>query len=721
MECAGCAAGLQSAIAALPEVREASVDYASGLAIVVGAVAPDTVLEAVRGRGFDGVALDRPTGSSGIAADGVAGESDEEPILLIPPSEIEARQAVRERAWRQRAIVGLALWIPLELLHWLGHPIGLHGVAMDLVMLLGSSIAVAFVGSGFFASAWRAARHGQSNMDTLVSIGVLSAYGVSLVTLVAQRFGRMESAPLWFAEAAALLGIISLGHWLEARASSKASGATRELLGLQPDECERMRDGTTERIATALVRRGDRVLVRPGGRVPVDGVIREGAASVDEQSLTGEPLPVRRAPGEALRAGSVVLDGALTIEASSAGDRTSLTRIAALIQRAQSTKAPVQRLADRVSSIFVPAVLAVALLTVVGWSIAGAPLTGVLAAVTVLVISCPCALGIATPMAVMVGTGEASRRGILVKDAATLELAATTTTVLFDKTGTLTLGAPMVVAIDPVAGVAEAEVLTLAASVEAPSEHPIAHAILREARTRSLPLRAVRDFVALPGEGVRGTIDGASIAVLRDRQASCRIERDGREVGRITVADAVRPEAADAVRALQEDRIRVRMLTGDRRGSALAVAERIGLGPADVLADQTPQSKAREVASQGGTGTMMVGDGINDAAALATAGIGVAMGRGAAVAVEAAPVVILSDDPRAVAGFLRLAKATMRCVRQNLAFAFLYNTIAIPLAAFGLLGAKGPLVAATAMALSDLCVVGNALRLKASLARERRR
>jgi Cu+-exporting ATPase len=693
MECAGCASGLQSALTSLPAVTEASVDYHSGLATVVGGVPDEAILATIRGRGFEGSSVVAETRD---AVEGDAAADDEEGDAILPlldQSAIEATHARREAAWRRRAIIGLSIWVPLELLHWighwLGHGLGLHGLAMDLVMLAGATIAVATAGSGFFASAFRAGRHGQTNMDTLVSLGVASAYGVSLVTLIAQRYGRMEGSPLWFAEAAALLGIISLGHWLEARSTAKAGNATRELLGLQPDEAERVVGEGTERIASGSIRRGDLVRVRPGGRVAVDGVIVEGAASMDERSLTGEPMPVRRGPGDLLRAGCVALDGALTLRASTAGDRTSLVRIAALVQRAQTSKAPVQRLADRISSIFVPVVLGVALLTVVGWSIAGAPLTGVLAAVTVLVISCPCALGIATPMAVMVGTGEASQRGMLIKDAATLERAAATTVVLFDKTGTLTIGAPEVTTIDAEPPTVAIEVLAIAASVERSSEHPIAHAIVRRAADDGITLATVTDFEALPGTGVRGRIGERSVAVLRDESASCRVEADGRVIGRITVADQPRPTAAAAVTALKRRGIAVRMVTGDRVGPARGIARAIGLDESQVFADQTPQSKAsllREV----GPGSLMVGDGINDAAALATADVGVAMGRGAAVAIEAAPVVLLVDDPRAVAEFLDIARATLRCVRQNLTFAFLYNATAIPLAALGLLGSKGP-------------------------------
>ncbi len=716
MECAGCASGLQRSLAKLPGVAEASVDFQSGIAAVRGAVGPAAVIEAIRGRGFEGEAEASGAGEA-VADSDLAASSG-------PTSAIEEAQQARERAWRVRALVGLGVWIPLELLHWLGHRF-LHGVlpaiAMDVILLAGATLAVLVAGSGFFASALRAARRGQTNMDTLVSLGVLAAYGLSLATFIAQRFDRLLGQPLWFAEAAALLGIISLGHWLEARASAKAGSATRELLALQPETAERLGvDGATESIPSRAVRQGDRILVRPGGRVPVDGSIERGTASMDESALTGEPLPVTRAEGDLVRAGAVATDGAIEVRATSPGTATSLARIAAIVARAQSGQAPVQRLADRVSAIFVPAVLLVALITLVGWSILGRPIDGILFATTVLVISCPCALGIATPMAVMVGTGEASHRGILVKDAATLEQAARARTVVFDKTGTLTLGRPEVVEVRAEGAALPYDVLLLAASVERSSEHPIAKAILRRAASEGLALKEAGDFRATAGRGVEARVGDDRVAVVRDVQASCRVERNGEVIGRIDVADQPRPGAKDAVAALRAEGYAVRLLTGDRSAPALAIARAVGIGDEHVYADATPESKAATMAGLG-SGTVMVGDGINDAAALATAEVGIAMGRGTAIAIESAPVVLLSDDPRGVPGFLGLATATLRAIRQSLFFAFVYNGLAIPLAAFGLLGARGPLIAAAAMGMSDLCVVGNALRLRAKLARERRR
>jgi Cu+-exporting ATPase len=430
-----------------------------------------------------------------------------------------------------------------------------------------------------------------------------------------------------------------------------------------------------------------------------------------------------RGPGDEVRAGTLSVDGALEVEATAPGGATALARIAAVVQAAQSSKAPIQRLADRVSAIFVPAVLSIAAVTLIVWALLGRPIEGVLAAVSVLIISCPCALGIATPMAVMVGTGAASRRGILIKDAATLERAAAVATVLFDKTGTLTLGEPEVVAVEPAAGIAKEELLAFAAAAERSSEHPIGRAIVRAADAAGGPRWPTAEVRAEPGVGVRAMVDAGrgpeSIAVLRDDAASCRVERDGALLGRITVSDAPRPESPEAIAALRALGCGLRMLTGDRRASALAIAARLGLRDDEVLADQTPIGKAEAIRAAPSPAAM-VGDGINDAAALAVADVGIAMGGGASIAVESAPVVLLRSDPRGVARFLDLARRTMRTVRQNLFLAFVYNTVAIPAAAFGLLGTKGPLIAAIAMALSDLSVVGNAVRLKSSLAREER-
>ncbi len=695
MSCAGCAATVQKAIESRPGVSSASVSVTEGIAEVVGeGFDTDSIVEAVRQRGYDA----RPVA--------------EAPAPAELRSEIEILHARSERRWRFRALTGLGIWVPLELLHWLAH--GQPWTAW--VMFAGATAVMATAGAGFYVSALSALRRLTTNMDTLIAMGATTAYVYSLVVFA---FGLDH--PLYFSEAAALLGIISLGHWLEARATARAGSAVRELLELQPDEAETLdEDGSTRRIRSADVAPGDRLLVRPGARVPADGVVLEGASDVDESVVTGEAVPVLKGPGDTVVAGSVNTTGRLVVLATVDGHHTTVARIAEMVRRAQASKAAIQRVADRVCSVFVPAVLAVAALTLVGWSVAGDAPRGVVAMVTVLIISCPCALGLATPMAVMVGAGAASRRGILIKSAAALERAGRARHVVFDKTGTITMGRPEVTGIDPLPGVTGDEILRLAASVEAPSEHPLARAILAAARERGLATSAVEDFQAIPGHGVRGVVEGRLVEVSRDELASCRVTADGRALGVLRVSDAIRPDARAAIEELRADGISVTMLTGDRPDVAREVGAALGLDPPQITAGATPESKAALVRGLP-EGSVMVGDGINDAAALAAADLGIALASGTTIAIESADIVLPGDRVRAVPGTLRLARATLATIRQNLAFAFLYNVLAIPLAALGLLGQHGPLVAAAAMGASDITVIGNALRLKRRLSRRSRR
>lgn len=712
MHCAGCAAGLQQAISGVVGVTAASVDFTSGLATVEGEVAEASVLAAIQRRGFSGNRL-----SPGIDVAAVR-------------TDIERRQTDAVRRWRRRAVVGVGLWLPLETLHWtLGHA----GHAwMPWVMLAGSAIVLAVAGGGFYASAWSAARRRTTNMDTLIALGATTAFAWSVVVLLMQRLavdpGPWLARPFYFAEAAALLGIISIGHWIEAAATARAGAAVRELLELQPDEAELVEpDGGVRRMPSAALESGDRVLVRPGGRIPIDGTLVEGVGDIDESLVTGEPLPVRRAVGDAVVAGTVNTTGRLVVEASVDGRHTTVARIAELVRHAQGSRAPIQRLADRISAIFVPAVVSIAVAAALGWGVLGGDWeTGVVSAVTVLIISCPCALGLATPMAVMVGAGEASRRGILVKTAGDLEAAGRIRTVAFDKTGTLTEGRPTLGAIELTAGdadsggsLAEVDVLRLAATVESSSEHPIARAIVDAARARGATLGTAAEFRATAGVGVEGTVDGRRVEVVRDERASCRVIVDGDEVARLHVVDSSRADAAETVSRLRRLGLGVRMITGDRRDAAIALGRDLGLAPEEIIADATPESKLQSIA-KAGAGTAMVGDGINDAAALAQATLGIAMAGGTEAAIESAGVVVPADRVGGVADAIELARRTLQTIRQNLFLAFFYNALAIPAAAFGLLGVHGPLIAAGAMACSDISVIGNALRLRARLARERR-
>jgi Cu+-exporting ATPase len=697
MDCAGCAANVQRALEAGPGVESAAVSFTDGLATVVGkALRPEALVEAVRDRGYDA----EPLGDE-VAA----------PAALR--SDIELRQARRERQWRRRAVIGLGIWIPMAVVHW-----GVADAAWKPWFLLtGATIVIATAGWGFYRSAAAAARRLTTNMDTLIAMGATTAYVYSLIVFVV-RFTDLPGQTLYFSEAAALLGLISLGHWLEARASAKAGSAVRELLELQPDRAEILdADGATQTVPSAEIEPGQNLLIRPGARVPVDGVVIEGETEIDEAVVSGESRPVPKTVGDEVVAGSMNTTGRLVVEATVDGRHTTVARIAEIVQRAQASKAGIQRLADRVCAVFVPAVLSIAAVTfIVWWLVAGRLAEGIVATVTVLIISCPCALGLATPMAVMVGAGAASRRGILIKSASALEQAGRTRHVVFDKTGTLTVGRPEVTRIDRLdENLSDDDVLRLAAAVESASEHPIGRAIVRAAAERGLELPAVSGFEALPGRGVRGTVDGRSVEVGRGSDATCAVMIDGAEVATLTVNDAARADAAEAVRVLRDMDVEVTMLSGDRRAVAEAVGRALGLTPQHVEAEATPESKGAFVRALP-PGALMVGDGINDAAALVEADLGIAMASGTNIAIEAADIVIPGNHVLAVPQTLGLARETLRTIKQNLFFAFFYNALAIPVAALGLLGATGPLFAAAAMGLSDLTVIGNAIRLKGRLA-----
>ena len=702
MNCAACSTAVEKALSKVDGVEAAVVSFSTGRATVTG-------------QNLDGDVLAEASTQSGYPASVV--DAGINPTELA--TEIEKHQQKHAVQWRRRAIIGVAIWTPSEALHWLATPMGIDGPWLPWVMLLASTAAMVFVGSGFITSAWSAAKRKQTNMDTLISIGASAAYLFSLFIFVAQYLGYEANHPMYFTEAAALLAIISIGHWIEAKSTAKAGSAIRELLRMQPDTAERLNeDGTTSQIPTGDVTEGMKLLVRPGSRIPVDGIVVDGASEVDESIVTGEPLPIVKNVGDVLIAGSMNTSGQLTLETNVDGRHTTVSRIAELVTKAQSSKANAQRLADKVSGIFVPVVLVIAAITVVSWWLLGDTETGIVAAVTVLVISCPCALGLATPMAIMVSTGESSLRGILVKDAASLELAGNTVTCIFDKTGTLTLGKPVVNKVEATGAIAQNEMIQLAAAVESPSEHPIAFAIVNEAKRLGLEIPQVSDFNATPGVGVEGVVSSKRVAVLRDDNATCRVEIDGVEVGKISVTDEIRQDARATVQALTNLGITVHMLSGDRLETANEVAIKVGIEPQNVHAEASPADKTRIVASLPRP-SMMVGDGINDAAALAASDVGVAIASGTNVAMESASIVIPGDSITATVESVRIARVTRSTIKQNLFFAFMYNCAAIPLAAFGLLGPHGPLIAAAAMGFSDITVIGNAIRLKQRLRKRR--
>jgi heavy metal translocating P-type ATPase len=590
------------------------------------------------------------------------------------------------------------------------------------------------VGAAFFRSAWEALRVGTSNMDTLVSVGSISAYLFSLVELILRTTGS-QNVPLYFVEVAGLLAFIAFGHWLEARTTAAAGGALRELLALQPDEVVKpsaVDDVSGTMVRSSTIRPGDLIQVRPGDRVAVDGAIVDGRSAMDESAVTGEPIPVERGPGDPVVAGTVSTNGRIVVETDTDGDSTTISRIAEIVRSAQATKTRIQRLADRIAGVFVPIVLVVAVITWLLWWLLGGDsglTSGIINGVTVLVIACPCALGLATPTAVMAGSGAASKRGILVRSAQGMERAATVRSVYLDKTGTLTLGRPQVES-------GEDPVLASAASLAAGSAHPLSEAVVRAAHERGLEIPRSSDVVEVPGRGVRGTIEGLSAELLSATVAlaESRLEPeqvppgrtcsvlviDGAVAGAITFADQVRPDARDLISTLSTLGITAGILTGDRRSVAEELAADIGVAPEMVHAELKPEDKVA-VISRSEDPVAMVGDGINDAGALAEAGarggVGIAIGAGTNIAIESADIVIPADRLVSIIDALRIARATRRTIRQNLGLSFFYNTCAIPVAALGLLGSIGPLVAGIAMGMSSVSVVANSLRLSLRMRR----
>jgi Cu+-exporting ATPase len=701
LSCASCVETARKALLANPLVEEVSISVQTGKAVVKGTIDATEAARIVTASGY-------PTH--------VVDDAPESAAALHEQMEQRAKQ--HERQWARRAIIGLGIWLPMGIMHWFAGPLGIEGPGLHWVLGILATTVMVTVGPGFFVSAWSALKRGSTNMDTLISIGAGTAWLYSVVLFVLHHAGYDHGQPSYFTEAAALLGLISLGHWMEARSSTRAGSAIRDLLELQPNTAERLDDaGNTTEVALADVSPGDKLRVRPGGRIPVDGVVFEGESEVDESLITGEPLPVVRRVGDEVVSGSVNALGTMVITATSGGSDSTIARIAKLVSDTLSSRASIQRIADKVSGIFVPSVLAVALITLGGWTIRAAVMddwsqfsTGVIATVTVLIISCPCALGLATPMAIMVGTGEAGRRGILIKSAAALERAGSVKRVVFDKTGTLTEGRPVVTTVTPEPGTSEHELLRIAGGAERDSEHPVARAIGEAAAARNVAVPTSTNFTAVPGSGVTASVEGHAVEIRRDADAACAVTVDGTLIGRIDVQDQPLHDAPAAVAALLDLGVTAEMLSGDRLEAALDIAGRIGIDAEHVRAGVTPEEKAAAIRNATEP-TMMVGDGINDAAALATATVGVAVGSGTNVAIDAADVVIPAHRPSAVPMLILIARRTLRTIHQNLFFAFFYNTTMIPVAAFGLLGTWGPLIAAAAMALSDITVVGNAVRL----------
>ena len=732
MHCAACSASVEKAVKKVPGVTSCAVSLLTNSMGVEGTAEPAAIINAVEDAGYG------------------ASVRGQEAAPAADASALEDRQTPRlkKRLIASVAFLLILMYFSMGHMMW-GWPLpgwfsGNH-VAMGLVQLLLAGI-VMVINQEFFVSGTKSLLRGSPNMDTLVSLGAAASYGWSVYALFAmtdtQLHGGSEAAmaymdEFYFESAAMILTLITVGKLLEAHSKGKTTDALKSLMALAPETATVIRDGKEVKIPAAQVRKGDVFVVRPGQSIPVDGVVLDGASAVNEAALTGESVPVDKAPGDGVSAATVNCSGFLRCEATRVGEDTTLSQIIRMVSDAAATKAPIAKTADKVAGVFVPAVISIALVTTIVWLLLGREFSFALArGISVLVISCPCALGLATPVAIMVGSGVGAKNGVLFKTAASLEETGRIQIVALDKTGTVTSGEPTVTDICPVPGVTEAELLGAACALEQKSEHPLAKAVLRRAQADGLTAAEVTAFQALPGSGLQAMLDGQKLCggnadFIRTAAAlpdviSVRAEqlaeegktplffaRGGKLLGVIAVADVLKPDSPQAIRALQNMGIRVVMLTGDNARTAKAIGAQAGVD--EVIAGVLPDGKEREIRRLSARGKVaMVGDGINDAPALTRADVGIAIGAGTDVAIDAADVVLVNSRLSDVPAAIRLSRATLRNIHENLFWAFFYNTIGIPIAAgvFVPLGLTlSPMLGAAAMSLSSFCVVTNALRL----------